>query len=249
MRLIWNFLSRGTTLVLLVCATVSLVLWYLNMLNYTYTTTLPLSVVVENSPESNIGVLGGDYRIDCQVEGSGYALFRQKYFPHPVHIGIDRIRTAPFTENDGEPRHEIVLSTLLNALSVEVTEMKVVSIVSPRIEITMAPLKTKQVPIISRIEVDPRNQFIQVGSTLLKPTRITVRSLGAVLDTLQGIYTRELTLRDVRNNISGEVALTPVDGVILPVQSVAYEVYVEPYTEITLELPVEPTNVPKGYKP
>ncbi len=245
----WNFLSRGTTLVMLLCAGISLVLWYLNMLNHNYTTTLTLPVVIENTPESNVGVVGGNYRIDCRVEGPGYTLFRQKYFPRPIHIGVDRIRTAPFTENGGEPRNEIVLSTLLTALSVEMTDLKVLSIVSPRIEITVAPLKTKQVPVISRIEVDPRNQFMQVGSTLLKPARITVKSLGEVLDTLQGIYTERLTLRDVRSNLSGEVPLVPVDGVILPVQSVAYELYVEPYTEITLELPVEPTNVPAGYKP
>ena len=222
-----------------VALTASFVLWYLNKLGDTYTATITLPVRIENSVDSRAGVLENRNEVECRVKGTGYELLRYRMFPrrNAVTIPLGNIELQPVA---GTGRSEVLLPSLYNALSAQMagtTDIQLLSIVTPRIEVATAPLRSKKVPVRSRIDLHFQPAFRAVGEMHFTPAAVEVRSLDSLLDTLQAVYTEAREYNRVNGSLSGRIALQPIPDVIFSVDEVEFDLEVEP-------VPVEPEPEP-----
>lgn len=227
---------------------VSFGLWYLNKLGHTYTTTVTLPVSIENSADSPVGVLENSNDVECRVEGSGYELLRYRMFPKRNAITIP-LRNIDIQTVEGTNRSEVTHSSLYNAVGAQMTDIRLLSILTPRIEITTAPFRTKKVPVRSRIEVEFRNPFMPIGEMKFVPDSLEVKSLDFLLDTLQAVYTQHREYTQVDGSLSGRIALEPVRDVVFTIDEVEFDLRVEEYTEIPLTLPITLENAPVDLVP
>lgn len=232
---------------LIIFVLISFGLWYINKLSHVYTTSVTIPVRIENSANSPVGVVDNEHAVECRIEGPGYKLLMYKMFPerHGVTIDFNRIDARPVSGSVSE----VTLSSLFNALSVQVTEVKVLSILTPRFEIVTSPLQSKKLPVISRIQVDCASQFMQIHPAVLTPDSLEVKSLSVLLDTMKGIYTERRYFSDVNGSLSGRIPLVVGPDVIVPVKEVEYSIDIEEYTEIDLQLPVSVDNDPEDLVP
>ena len=208
----------------------SLALWYLNKLGDSYTATITLPVRIENSVDSRAGVLENRNEVECRVKGTGYELLRYRMFPrrNAVTIPLGNIELQPMA---GTNRSAVVLPSLYNALSAqmaETTDIQLLSIVTPRIEVATAPLQSKKVPVRNLIEVNFQHAFRAVGEMRFTPDVVEVRSLDPLLDTLQAVYTEPREYNRVSGSLSGRIALQPIPDVIFSVVEVEFDLGVEP---------------------
>lgn len=106
--------------------------------------------------------------------------------------------------------------------------------------------KEKSIPVSSRINVNFGAGYAAVGEIRLEPDSITVSGPDNILDTLNQLQTVQLTLNEVKNDLSGSVAVdTSRLGKVHVYQShVDYYLDVEKFTEGSVEVPVELINVP-----
>lgn len=221
----------------------SLALWYVNKLGHRYTTTVTLPIRIENSADNTIGVLQQEHRIECLIEGPGYRLLPYTLFPGRQTVTID-LRRIDVRSDDVEGPGEVSLASLSSAVSEQLIDVRLVSILTPRFEIVTSPLRSRKLPVRSRLRLELRNPYMQIGPVRLYPDSLEVKTLGIVLDTLQAIYTEPRSFDDVTASLSGRIELVQPTGVILPLTEVGYQAVVEEYTEVELTLPLTLRNGP-----
>ena len=110
-------IGRKVTPLFLVMLGLSLILWYVSKLQYSYTAEVPVVVSVE----------GDRHRVTCVVQGSGHNILSTRYFKRK-HVKLKRsdveLRPVDGMENTGEVTPE----SLLNALSIRNADIKIVSV-------------------------------------------------------------------------------------------------------------------------
>ena len=243
-----NFLRRTAHPALIVFLLISFVLWYINKLSHDYTATVTVPVSIENNPNSALGVIENSQEVECLIEGAGYRLLTYKLFPkrHRAAVDISRVELRPVASGD---RNEVTIGSLYNALAAQITDVKVLSVLTPRFEIVASPVKSKRVPVLSRIRIEYDPRFMPVSPLVLIPDSLTVQSLDVLLDTLRGVYTVPRSFTEVHGSLSGKIPLSPIPDVLLPVDEVRYDIRVEEYTETDLTLPIEVRNYPDRLSP
>ncbi|MCD8185736.1 MAG: hypothetical protein LUD68_04550 [Rikenellaceae bacterium] len=243
-----KILSGIYTPVMIAAIVISLALWYLNKLGHTYTTTVTVPVTIVNDAESAVGVLDNETDIECRVEGTGYELLKYRWTPRNQLTEID-LRRLDLRQVEGTNRSEITHTSLYNAIADQWKDIRLLAILTPRIEISTAPFRTKTVPVFSRIDMDFRNQYMPLGPVVLSPDSIEVKSLAFVVDTLEAVYTVYRHFNHVNGPLSGTIDLQEIPGVVFPVDEVGFYLTVEEYTEIELELPLGLLNAPENRRP
>lgn len=233
---------------MIVAILISFGLWYINKLGHMYTATITLPVTIVNSAESTVGVLQNENNIECRVEGTGYELLKYRWAPKKYRIEID-LRRVDIRPVEGSNRSEVTHTSLYNAISERLSEIRLLSILTPRVEISTAPFNTKKVPVRSRIEVEFRNQYMPIGTMVFMPDSVEVKSLEFVIDTLQAVYTERREFTNVNGSLSGRIGIHPIENVVSAVEEVTFELTVEEYTEIDQRLPLTLHNAPEDRLP
>ena len=243
-----NRFSQVNHPIMVLAILISFGLWYLNKLGHTYTTAVALSVAIVSDAASTEGVLENESNVECRVEGTGYELLKYRMFParHRIEIDLRRTDARPV---EGTNRSEVSHLSLHSAIAEQLDEIRLLSVLTPRIEISTAPYKVKKVPVRSRIGLDFRNQFMQIGPVVFDPDSVEVKSLDFLLDTLHSVYTGHRAFSNVDGSLSGRIGLQPIPDVIFPVDEVNFGITVEEYTEVSLSLPLSLRNAPAGRIP
>ncbi len=212
---------------LIVATVVAFGLWYINKLGHVYTATVVLPVSITGSADSRAGVLENQNEVECRVEGTGYELLRYRLFPrrNVITIPVDHVELAPIARSD---RSEVSLSSLFSALSAQMTDLRLLSIVTPRIEVATAPMRSRQVPVQSRISVRFQSNFRATGPMRFNPKTVEIRSLDPLIDTLTAVCTERQEYTGINGSLSGRVALVPIPGVIFSTNEVEFDLPVEP---------------------
>ena len=123
-------LHRYVSPVFLALLVASFILWYLAKLSYTYTTEQTIRLSIDGQP----------VEISCVVEGLGTNLFGYRvYMNKTLRIPLAELQTTPSEEEGPEGKLVINPQSLLHAISVRFSDIKVISINSiPEID---APAK------------------------------------------------------------------------------------------------------------
>ncbi len=219
---------------LIVATVVAFGLWYVNKLGHVYTATVSLPVSITGSTDSRAGVLENRNDVECRVEGTGYELLRQRLSPrrNAITVPLDQVDLEPVAENG---RSEVTLTSLFSALSAQLTDLRLLSIVTSRIEVATAPMRSRQVPVRSRISVRFQSGFRATDEMKFKPRTITVRSLDPSLDTLTAVYTERQEYTAIDGSLSGRAPLELIPGAVFSTDEVEFDLAVEP---VPVEEPV-----------
>jgi len=248
LKLFVSVLKRAMDPIFIIFVMIAFGLWDFNKLGNNYDTNIIIPVKIENNVNRTMGILADTYDVECRVNGEGYKLIKYKLHPetNTEYVDISRLDITP-VENSVES--EIRPSSLFTALSSQLTDINLISIITPPLRIVTSDIKVKRVPVISRIAVEYERQYMQIGEISIDPDSIDVRSVEPLLDTLKGVYTESRHFYNVNRSLRGYVPLTPIENIVLPIENVSYSIEVDEYTELELSLPVEVINVPPDLIP
>lgn len=111
-----TFRSRVST-AFLISLGLSLIFWYSGKLQYTYTTEIPMNVVIE----------GEKYRVTCVVEGTGHNILSARYFGRrTVKLNPAEITTVAIEGEEGA--RMITPESLQSAIALRYSEIKINSV-------------------------------------------------------------------------------------------------------------------------
>lgn len=113
----WNFFRSRVSTAFLVSLGLSFIFWYSGKLQYTYTTEMPLNVILE----------GEQYRVTCVVEGTGHSILSARYFERrTVKLNSSEVVVIPVDDEEGT--RLVTPESLQSALALRYSEIKINSV-------------------------------------------------------------------------------------------------------------------------
>ncbi|MBO7300600.1 MAG: hypothetical protein J6U53_04230 [Tidjanibacter sp.] len=114
---LYGSVKKRITPAFLIMLALSLIFWYSGKLQYTYTTSIPITVSIE----------GERVRATCMVEGTGHNLLAARYFKRRV-VKLQRFEVELLPVDSVSNTYEITPTSLQNVLSVRNSNLKILSV-------------------------------------------------------------------------------------------------------------------------
>lgn len=108
--------------------------------------------------------------------------------------------------------------------------------------------KEKTVPVKSRINIEFAAGYSAIKGLELEPDSVVVTGPDNILDTLTRLYTEQVDLSKVKENVSGTVGIdtSAFENLTLYHQDFRYSIDVGKFTEGNVMVPIELINVPEA---
>ncbi len=232
----------------LVCLLVSSLFWFLNSLSHKYTETISIPVSYSNLPKDKFLLNKLPEKILLKLTAQGFYLFANKINLFEDQIVIDcnnlkyknQNREGIYTTSGGIDK----ISSQFNS------EIEILKIFPDTIFFYFGNKKTKLVPIKFNSSISFEKQYQLKGDIKLNPKVIRVQGPDFLVDSIQMIETETIKLNKLKKDVSLKAKL------ILPSKYKEFELsqkeidvslYVENFTEASVDVPVFIKNVPDNY--
>ncbi|MGD9976664.1 MAG: CdaR family protein [Bacteroidales bacterium] len=224
---------------------VSIILWFLIKLSHEYTTAINFPVQLVNPPKGKIVAGVPPRTIQCKVKAYGYTLLRYKLFAlmGPLRINLKSVQKQKGSDSE----YFILTGDKFESFISQLNQDVVLLNVQPdTLFFSMTSVVDKVVPVKPELNVTFANQFMQSGTIKVSPENITVTGPKSVVDTVSEVKTKPLTLNMLAERTKVKVPLLPIPQLTYSYNDISVEIPVEKFTEITLEVPIVPRNIPEN---
>lgn len=239
--------------ILLIFLLVATMLWYGNKLGNRFVADVTIPVHLVNDYAAQMWVEDPDIEIRCQVEALGTRLLSYRWgVADAVRIPISQLVGAmPESGSPGRKSDKISSvdycvgrGTLNSALASVISDMRVLQVIDSSLTLNVWPVVSRRMAVHSRMDITTAPQYLQLGRVHFSPDSVVIRGPLPVLDTLDGISTQRIFLRELHSTAGGRIALDVPRVVEASEQQVDYRVEVAPYTQQQVTLPVRVTSLP-----
>lgn len=227
-----TYLHKGEIVVVfLISYFIALSLWLLVNMNKEYSFTLTFPLQVTEYSEEMAFVSDPPTEVRVGVSGEGWNLL--SLYRTPPEISI------PYSEED------VRINEIVQREIASYTDIHVQSVEPSRIRIRMEPKRTVRVPVQPELDIQLKPQFEIVGRIRVAPDSVSVTGARSVVDTLAGIRTETLRLRNVQSPVEQKLALKLPPGLSLyEPKEVALFVQVTEFTESEVRIDLRVRGVP-----
>lgn len=223
----------------------SILFWFLTVMNKQYTTSISYPVRYIRFPEEKVLVNNIPERLELTVNASGYTLLRYHWRSRIAPIIFDVNSFALNTLRD-DPSTLYILSTyaqerIARQLS---SEIQIIDINPDSLIFQFARRIEKDVPVQVNLDLQFKKQFMQVGPFKVEPDSIRISGPELILDTIYRVQTESPGIIDVNKPFQEELKLLRMNKVDMDPSEVWVQVPVEQSTEASLKIPIEVVNLP-----
>ena len=218
----------------------SAVVWILVQFSKTYTQLIEIPINYINAPlDKSISDERPDH-VDLQLQDNGFNIYYYKIFNPKLEVDLSKAK---------ETEDELVY-TLQNHLSDIEQQLKIdfekSLIVQEEIVVPFQYKKEKTIKVLPRIEVNYAVGYSAEDKVQLQPDSVKVSGPESIIDSINTVYTKSLTLDRVNSDLEGSVAIDTTGLGVLSFydNSVGYYQNVEKFTEGSVEISLEVINVP-----
>ncbi len=225
---------------------ISAILWFLNALNQEYTTEIKIPVNFVNFPKDKANTSKLPTEFIATVKANGNEIFKyqlkSKFIPFKIDLSFLKYQKLL---NKNSNNYYILTRDFMDQIEAQMLGKMHVEMLKPdTVYFHFTPLISKKVPIISKIKIIPRDQFIVKGKIKINPDSITIKGPKTIIDTIKYIQTINKTYNDVYTNIKSKIPLEKINNIRLEPKYVNITAKIEQYTEVSFKVPITPINVP-----
>lgn len=179
---------------------ISISLWIFTTLNAEYTTYIKVPLFVK--PPERLSLAGNiPEKIDVQITATGWQILNLSFFPKTS------VCIVHFTRTDLQGNKLILTKNeLLKGLSLSVSA-KAQDVMPSILTFEVGQIAEKVVPVVPRVEITTRDNFVLVGKPIVKPDLVVVRGKKEILNEINSWQTKLLILEDVYRSLDIEVPL------------------------------------------
>lgn len=203
-----EFIKDKNLATYLVFVVISFVFLYLHALGKEYTTNFQVDVKYQDLPVDKELELADDDKITLNVTGYGFSLLRIYLNSIFSTYGID----VSLLEQKATTFHALEYNLPIEAVRQQLQErlgdgVRLNSIYPNHIVIPVRTVAVKTVPVLADVVMALKSGYILENELEIIPDSIVVRGDAQIIDTLQGIWTETVELRDVLGSFNREVRL------------------------------------------
>jgi len=222
--------NRG--LAITVCVLLSCILWLSLTLGEQRTQTLRLPVEIVETPDGQALAEVPPSHVRVELQGRGLDLMRILYNPPVVEVSA--------TTGQVNVAQEITLP--------QGTSLQIQGVTPTSFEMALEPLQTRQIPVRSRVKVNPASAYELIDNPQLDPDSVEVRGAQSVVESLATWPTTVHTIDNLQDTVQVEVPLADTLGRLVEVAPTAVSLVARAgrFVEETREVEVDVTGVPSG---
>lgn len=240
----WKFLKsvlNRNFFVFLFFLALSAGFWLFLSLEEVYEVEVPVSVSLRNVPENVVITTPLPTSVGMRLKDRGSTLSRYRWDGTIGTIVVD------FRDYDMRSGHvRIPTADVAKAVTQRLqSSTSLLGFTPDTLEYFYNFGLSKQVPVKVAGNITADSLYCIMGSTV-SPKNVTVYAPREILDTLTSVYTRTLTLADLRENITVRTHIDVAPGVKVVPEKVSARVFVDRMTENSLPVKVEYINFPAG---
>lgn len=232
----------------LVCLLVSMFFWLMMSLSKEYSITVSFPVNYVNLPTDKIVSNQLPETIDIEIISSGFNLLLYKIRQQRETVLLDMKDARQYISRN---HYYLLCNSRIDKITAQFNnDIKVAKINPDTIFLNFNKKVSKRVPVIASINIDFDSQYQLSDSIKVTPSFIDISGAADVLDKINSVETIPVNLKKVSSSLSLKLGLlktAALKQVEFSESEVHAEVNVKKYTEASLELPIEVSNLPHGY--
>jgi hypothetical protein len=229
---------------------ISIGLWYLNALSKEYTTSIFCPVKYGNFPKGKALISDLPEKLELKVKGLGFNILRYKItsYSRTISLPIDNFRLDISRKGNEYVYYLLTRYTkewIANQLS---NDIQLIEVFPDTLIFRFTDVVEKKVPVKPVLDLRYEKQYMQNGTILVRPDSVLVNGPEVLIDTLTYVYTTELKAKNLKDTLSQEIGLQPMNKLSLPLSKILVSVPIEKFTELSLSVPIESDNTPEGLR-
>lgn len=238
-RLVDFFKSGSDKSVFAICFLLSTLFWFLIKFSkeYTYYVEYPVSYV--NHPIDKYLQESPPGEVKVKVRAYGFNFLKNVFSSQELQIDMSKLSSN---------KSEYYWSTESGRSSIAqgLTGFAVLDIEPDTLFFNYSTKTKKLVDVCLTKELSYKENYIQYGDVVIKPSKIEVYGPEHILDTLSCVYAEPLVLQNVREDVAEDLNIfMPHKLLSSKVNTVKVSQKVARYTQITKEIPIRVKNLPK----
>ena len=224
----------------------SILLWFLTVLNKDYNTIVSFPVRYTRIPGELVLINNAAERLNLKVQSRGFTLLRlkmqSKLSPLALDVNSFSLQSVP---GDSPIVLYLVTNLIIDKLQQQLpSDIRINSIVPDTLMLLLTDKFTKKVPVKPDLSMEFERQYMQVGKIKITPDSVTISGPDKIIDTLKFINTKHEELLGLKKNVTLKIDLLPSDMVEYSAREVEVSIPVEKFTEESIKVPIEVINLP-----
>ena len=221
----------------------SFLFWTLIKLSHEYISEVDFGLKYTHIPKNKLIQNEPDKVIKLTMKTSGFKLLRYGFKPKVLEYTLTEVHKKSGSEYYSETRSNI------NFLQAQLSAETVVLNAEPdTLFFDLGARKSKEVKVISKVNFEFKTGFNFVQPVELDPPVLTISGPEKVIDTINEVYTEDITLKDLSASFSRKVGVhAPYDAVEISEQEVSVIGEVDKITDGSFTIPFEVINLPRNY--
>lgn len=224
----------------------SVLFWFLTVLNKDYETVLSYPVRYIKIPQELVLMNDVAEKLDLHVKSRGFTLLRLKMQSRLSPLVLDANSFSLGTALGESP---IVLylatSLIIEKLQHQLTsEIQINSVFPDTLILQLTDKYTRKVPVKVNLVLEFERQYMQVGMLKITPDSVSVSGPEDFVDTLSEVSTIPIELTGLGKSTEIKMALKPIDKLDFSVREAVVNIPVEKFTEESIKIPIEVINIP-----
>jgi len=219
----------------------------MNALNKIYTDEQKFAVRYTDLPEDKALANTPDEYLTLTINAQGFTLlkYRLGLIFNPITLEAS-YQTLRRNNRSSQGEYQLVTQSVFDRVAAQLSSgVRLIRIEPDTLTLLFSETIRKVVPVKSALLLQFDKGFLPKGDMTVEPVRVIVTGPKALVDTMQFVYTRSKTFKKLKDTFRASVELQPVRQLRYSFSEVKIEQVIERHTEATIQVPIEPVNLPK----
>ncbi len=184
--------------------------------------------------------------LELTVNSYGYTLVRyfvsRRLMPIVFDVNSFSLNRLP----DTETRNYYILSSVAaNRIAGQLgADIDILDIRPDTLFFSFTRMISRKLPVKPALDLDFNQQFMVKGNIDVEPDSVMVHGPESVIDTMKFVPTKETVIRGLNKSTRKNIELTDIEKLTFSPNVVLVNIPVEQFTEASINIPVEVTNLP-----
>lgn len=178
----------------------SIALWVYTIMNEEYQTVVVVPLKIElpkdKAIEKNI-----PNNLNIMAKGTGWNLFNLIYFNNSKICNI-KLNNNELTSGSYQISRQEIIKSVELFQNIETRD-----VIPDFLDINFGTIGSKTIPVIPNIEVSTIDNFIFSDSIQVTPKTIEIKGNKNIIDDIDFVYTKKISLKDVSKSLKTDIAL------------------------------------------
>lgn len=240
--------NRQQLLTFAIFLSISAAFWFLDMLNNKFTATIEYPVHFVNLPEDKAETCEVPQTLALKVQAHGFHLLGYQLTTVVAPLEVDLREFELVNQSQDGSIQILTTKQLFNSIVNQLpSDIELLDIEPSSVLFDFTPQSTRMIPVKPLIVYDISNQYL-IKTIIANPDSVRCIGPAEMLDTLRFISSTPVNIGKVEKNLEMQVQLVYPNSIRGETKSVDASVIIEEYTEASIQVPVEVTQVPDSLK-